>query len=60
MGTGKEVRCKDCGNEWFIMKGKGMSGQSAPKPLKNTDGKIICPECKSANVEEIGSTILWD
>lgn len=60
MGTGKVIRCKACGQEWILLKGKGMMGQSAPKPLRDKDGKIICPKCKSTNVEEVNEQILWD
>ena len=60
MGTGKVVRCKACGHEWILLKGKGMLGQSAPKPLWDKDGKIICPNCKSTNIEDVDTHILWD
>ena len=60
MGTGKVVRCKDCGHEWSIYRGKGCCGQAAPKPMKNKEGKIVCPKCQSSNIEKTEVTILWD
>ena len=59
MGTGKVIRCKDCGHEWSIFKGVGMLGKKATKSKDKTNQKV-CPNCKSTNIEETGVTFLWD
>ncbi len=61
MGTGKLVKCKACGHVWTILEGSGMIRQPAPKPLRDKNGKIICPKCKSTKVEvDTNSYLLWD
>lgn len=57
MGTGKIVKCADCGTEWMQLDGVGFGGKATkPRPEK----QITCPKCGSKNITDTGNMILWD
>lgn len=57
MGTGKIVKCADCGTEWMQLDGVGFGGKATkPRPEKQT----TCPKCGSKNITDTGNMILWD
>ena len=55
MGTGKCVKCKKCGCEFFIFKGVGF----ANKPIQSPEERK-CPQCNSEEFEDTGTELFWD
>ena len=60
MGTGKLLRCKECGHEWWQLQGCGLVGQRASTQRKKKATKLLCPKCNSSAIEETGQGLLWD
>lgn len=58
MGTGKKMKCKSCGAEWFLLQGVGFDNQ-APAENQEQDPEI-CPECGSRDITDTDIQILWD
>ena len=55
MGTGKVIKCKECGYELNILEGVGLENN----PVQ-PQGNIKCPQCGSEEFEDTDVVILWD
>ena len=55
MGTGKVIRCKECGCKVDIFEGVGF----ANKPIQ-TEAITKCPQCGCEEFEDTGISMLWD
>ena len=55
MGTGKVVRCKDCGCELSVLEGVGFDNE----PIQ-AEENLKCPQCGSVEFEDTNTKILWD
>lgn len=56
MGTGKKVKCNECGAEWLQLYGAGFDDNEMP-----TEDNDKCPECGSTDISDVPEiTILWD
>ena len=55
MGTGKVIKCKECGYELSILEGVGLEN----KPAQEQEN-IKCPQCGSEEFEDTETVILWD
>lgn len=66
MGYGKQLKCKNCGNEWTHFEGVGFKGEPIKGSKSNNitgdaDGSIKCPACGSTNFDkEEDVVLLWD
>ena len=55
MGTGKIIKCKNCGYELNLWEGIGFD--NIPK---TTEEKQKCPQCGLEDFEDTEVKILWD
>ena len=55
MGTGKVIKCKNCGYELNLLEGIGFDNTP-----KETEKKQKCPQCGSEDFEDTEVKILWD
>lgn len=55
MGTGKVVRCKECGCELSVLEGVGFDNE----PIQ-AEESLKCPQCGSVEFEDTNTQILWD
>lgn len=66
MGQGKQLKCKQCGNEWTHYYGVGfdnvkIEGSKENNTTGDADEIIACPKCGSQEFEEPSEIILmWD
>ena len=60
MGTGKKIKCNECGAEWLQFCGVGFE-QHDDNTKPQTEESDKCPECGSTDISDVPDiTILWD
>lgn len=63
MGQTKNLKCKECGNEWTHYSGVGMLGKAIKGSKRdNTTGdadKVVkCPKCGCVDYEDAGGIVM--